>query len=82
MIEVDKRICRPKFLPQLVACDYFPRPLQQHQQHRERLLLHTQANTRLAQLPGLRIGLIDAEAENSIGMGWRHRNHLNPVSFL
>src|SRR5579863_7349724 len=82
MIKIDKCICRPKFLSQLFPRDYFAWPLQQHQKDLKWLLLHTQAQARLAQFSRAGVHLVGAESKDSIRASGRHRNHLNPERFL
>jgi hypothetical protein len=77
MIKIDKRICRPELLAQLFPRYYFGRTIQQDQQYLERLFLNSQADPGFTQFARARIGLIYAEAEDSICRVWRHRNHIN-----
>jgi hypothetical protein len=57
MVEVDKSVRRPQMSSQLFPSDDRARPLQQHDQNLEGLLLKSYLGSIAAQFPGPEIGL-------------------------
>jgi len=77
VIEIYKGIFGPQLLTQFLARDDFARPPQQREQHLEWLLLNAKTDSRFAQFPGARVGLVNSKAEESFRVVGRHRNHIN-----
>ena len=68
MLEVDERAVGPQPAPELVAGQHFSRPLEQHRQQLERLVLQPEAHAVLPQLSRAEIELESPESESAVGM--------------
>src|ERR1700676_3665969 len=65
MIKIDEGILGPDATPQFFPGDEFTRPFRQGSKNLERLLLAANANSILAQHPGLQIQFINAKTNGS-----------------
>jgi hypothetical protein len=63
VVELDHRAVRPQPFAYLFAGDYFPRPLEQHDEDLERLVWQAHPRPMLAQLAGVEVQFKHAERE-------------------
>ena len=65
VLEIDKRVCRPKLLPQFFPRHNFVRPLQQHDQNLKGLFLHANPGAAFAEFTGAGVQLKNTEANDA-----------------
>ena len=68
MLEVDERAVGPQPVPELLAGQHFSRPLEQHRQQLERLVLQAEAHAVFPQLTRAEIELESPEPERAVGV--------------